>query len=102
VLAITPVGSLVVAGAGNFVNGFGLGVSTPLELAYRQGVTPDRLQARMNATMRSFNRAAIVVGAPLGGLLADSAGFRPALWLCAGGVALTGVVLLASPFRTAR
>jgi MFS family permease len=102
IIAVTPVASLVVAGAGNFVSGFGLGVSTPLELSFRQQVTPDRLQARMNATMRSLNRAAVVIGAPLGGLLADSAGFRPALWLCAGGVAATGLVLLATPFRTAR
>ncbi|HEV7654771.1 MAG TPA: MFS transporter [Mycobacteriales bacterium] len=102
ILAVTPVGGLVVAGAGNLVNGFGLGLSSPLELSYRQGITPDRLQARMNATMRSLNRAAVVVGAPLGGLLADSAGYRLALGVSAGGVALAGLVLLASPFRAAR
>jgi predicted MFS family arabinose efflux permease len=102
VLAVTPVGSLVVAGAGNLVNGFGLGLSSPLEMAYRQQLTPDRLQARTNATMRSLNRAAVVVGAPLGGLLADSAGYRLALWVSAAGVAAAGLVLLASPFRAAR
>jgi MFS family permease len=102
ILAVTPVGSLVVAGLGNLVNGFGLGLSSPLELAYRQAITPDRLQARTNATMRSLNRAAVVVGAPLGGLLADSAGFRLALWVSAGGVALAGLALLASPFRAVR
>ena len=102
IIALTPVGSLLVAGLGNLVNGFGLGLSSPLELAYRQTITPDRLQARTNATMRSINRAAVVVGAPLGGLLADSLGYRPALWLCAGGVAAAGLALLASPFRTVR
>jgi MFS family permease len=102
VLAVTPAGGLVVAGVGNLVNGFGLGLSSPLELAFRQQITPDRLQARMNATMRSLNRAAVVVGAPLGGLLADSAGYRLALGVSAAGVALAGLVLLASPFRTAR
>jgi predicted MFS family arabinose efflux permease len=71
-------------------------------LAYRQAITPDRLQARTNATMRSINRAAVVVGAPLGGLVADSLGYRPALWLCAGGVAAAGLALLASPFHTVR
>ena len=99
---MTPAGGLVVACIGNLVNGFGLGLSSPLELAYRQQITPDRLQARMNATMRSLNRAAVVVGAPLGGLVADSAGYRLALWVSAAGVALAGLVLLASPFRTAR
>ena len=102
VIAVTPAGSLVVAGLGNLVNGFGLGLSSPLELAYRQAITPDRLQVRTNATMRSINRAAVVVGAPLGGLVADSVGYRPALWLCAGGVAAAGLALLASPFRTVR
>jgi len=102
IIAITPVGSLLVAGLGNLVNGFGLGLSSPLEMAYRQTITPDRLQARTNATMRSINRAAVVLGAPLGGLLADSLGYRPALWLCAGGVAAAGLALLASPFRTVR
>jgi MFS family permease len=102
ILAVTPVGSLVVAGLGNAVNGFGLGLSSPLELSYRQAITPDRLQARMNATMRSLNRAAVVVGAPLGGLLADAAGFRLALGVAAGGVALAALALLISPFRKAR
>jgi predicted MFS family arabinose efflux permease len=102
IIALTPVGSLVVAGLGNFVNGFGLGLSSPLELTYRQAITPDRLQARTNATMRSINRGAIVVGAPLGGLVADSLGYRPALWLSAAGVAAAGLALLASPFRTVR
>jgi predicted MFS family arabinose efflux permease len=102
VLAVTPTGSLVVAGAGNLINGVGLGLSSPLELGYRQQLTPDRLQARMNATMRSLNRAAVVVGAPLGGLLADAAGYRLVLWVSAAGVAAAGLVLLASPFRAAR
>ena len=102
IIALAPVGSLVVAGLGNLVNGFGLGLSSPLELAYRQAITPDRLQVRTNATMRSINRAAVVVGAPLGGLVADSLGYRPALWLSAGGVAAAGLALLASPFRTVR
>jgi MFS family permease len=102
VLAVTPVGGLVIAGVGHFLNGVGLGLSSPLELSYRQAITPDRLQARMNATMRSLNRTAVVIGAPLGGLLADSAGFRVALWVAASGVALAAIALLSSPFRTAR
>jgi len=71
-------------------------------MAYRQGVTPDRLQGRMNTTMRSANRAAIVVGAPLGGVLADQAGSGVALTVSATGVALTAVLLSRTGFRTAR
>lgn len=101
VIAVTPVGGLVVAGAGQFLNGLGLGLSSPVELSYRQAATPDRLQARMNATMRSFNRAAVVIGAPAGGLVANAAGPRFALWIAAAGMATAALVLAASPFRHA-
>jgi MFS family permease len=101
VIAVTPAGGLVVAGTGQFLNGLGLGLSSPVELSYRQAVTPDRLQARTNATMRSFNRAAVIIGAPAGGLIADAIGFRFALWLAAGGLAVAALVLAASPFRHA-
>jgi predicted MFS family arabinose efflux permease len=101
VIAATPAGGLVVAGAGQFLNGLGLGLASPLELSYRQAVTPDRLQARMNATMRSFNRAAVVIGAPAGGLVADAFGFRFALWVAAAGIAAAALALAVSPFRGA-
>lgn len=92
---------VAVAAAGQLVYGFGMGVDNPIEMSYRQAVTPDRLQGRTNATMRSLNRAMVVVGAPLGGLLADSAGLRTALWLGAAGVGATGAALLLTGFRTA-
>jgi predicted MFS family arabinose efflux permease len=56
----------------------------------------------MNATMRSLNRAAVVVGAPLGGVFADTAGLRPALWAGAAGSGAAGALLALSGFRTAR
>ena len=101
VIAVTPAGGLVVAGVGQFLNGLGLGLSIPVEVSYRQAVTPDRLQARTNATMRSFNRAAVVLGAPVGGLVADAIGFRSALWLAAAGMVVAALVLAASPFQHA-
>ena len=101
VVALAPVGGLAVVAAGQFLSGTALGLSSPLELSFRQAVTPDRLQARMNATMRSFNRAAVVIGAPTGGLIADTYGYRPALGLAAAGTAAAGLALAASPFRNA-
>lgn len=98
-IALAP--DLWLAGTGQLLVGIGLGVSNPLEMAFRQTVTPDRLLARTNGTMRSLNRAAVVVGAPLGGLLADSVGIRPALWVTVAGLAASGLLLLASPFRRA-
>lgn len=91
----------VVVGAGQALHGFGIGFSNSHEMSYRQALTPDGLQARTNTTMRSFNRAVIVVVAPLGGLLADHLGVRPALVLASAVFAFAVVMLAASPFRKA-
>lgn len=88
-----------VLAAGQALHGFGIGFSNSHEMSYRQSLTPDRLQARTNTTMRSFNRAVIVVVAPLAGLLADQAGNRPALLLAGLTFAVAAVMLGASSFR---
>jgi MFS family permease len=88
-------------GGAQFLLGLGMGVQNPHEMGYRQAVTPDRMQGRMNATMRSLNRAMIVVGGPLGGLFADTIGYRPALWLTASGFLIGAIFLWVSPFRHA-
>lgn len=92
-------GAAAIVGAGQLLHGFGLGFGNSHEMTYRQALTPDRLQARTNTTMRSFNRAVIVVVAPLGGLLADHLGTRPALVLASAVFAVAAVVLATSPFR---
>ena len=92
---------LVLVCAGQLLFGVGIGLGSPQDLAYRQTVTPDRLQGRMNATIRSLNWGMIAIGAPLGGLLADQLGYRAALWVAIAGVALSAVGLLLSPFRRA-
>jgi MFS family permease len=73
-------------GGGQLLYGLALGIENGNEMGYRQAVTPDALQGRMNTTMRSVNRAMVVFGAPLGGVVADTLGYRPALWIGAGGV----------------
>lgn len=92
----------VLFGAGQLVFGLGLGAENANTMGYRQTVTPDRLQGRMNATMRSFNRAMIVIGAPVGGLLGDAVGYRTMLWVAACGFLLVAVTLGLSRFRNAR
>lgn len=95
-------GGLALLCLAQLVFGLGGGLKGPLEGSYRNAVTPDRLRARMNATIRSFNRGVIVVSAPLAGWAASVWGDRP--------VILTGLVILAaaaliltlSPFRQAR
>jgi len=87
--------------AAQFVFGVSIGIDSPIELAYRQVVTPDRLLGRMNATMRSMNRGAIVLGAPIGGILADALGNRTALWIAVAGLFGQAIAITASPFRNA-
>ncbi|UWX98433.1 MFS transporter [Arthrobacter zhaoxinii] len=94
--------AFLLASAGQFLFGLAMGAEGPLEMGYRQAVTPDRLIARMSATMRSVNRGMIVIGAPLGGTLAAVAGTGTALWAAAGILLLSGFVLLFSKFRNAR
>ncbi len=96
-----PVAGVVVASMGQFVYGLGFGAEGPIETSYRQGVTPARLQGRTSATARSFNRAAVVIGAPLGGFVADAVGLRPTLWLGSAGLLTGGVLLAVSGFRVA-
>ncbi|MFC4908820.1 hypothetical protein [Actinomadura gamaensis] len=81
--------------------GLSMGAENANELGYRQSVTPDDLQGRMNATLRSTNRAMIVIGAPLGGLAADALGDRAVLWAAALGFGLVAAGLAVSPFRAA-
>ncbi|HEX3650144.1 MAG TPA: MFS transporter [Pseudonocardiaceae bacterium] len=94
-------GGLVLICAGQFLFWVAVGVGSPTELAYRQSVVADHLLGRANATIRSLNWGMNVIGAPIGGVLADGIGYRPALWLGIGGFAVTGVLLALSPFRKA-
>jgi len=99
---LTPWAVVVVLAIGQGFYGLGLGLSNANEMGYRQAVTPDALQGRTNTTMRSANRAMIVVGAPLGGLLATWLGYRPALWVGVAGFLVATAFLALSPFRGAR
>ena len=99
-----PTGSAAagVLAAGQLLHGWAMGLSNSHEMSYRQALTPDALQARTNTTMRSLNRAVVVVVSPLAGLLAVTAGYGWSLALAATVFAVSGLLLLASPFRHAR
>ncbi|MDP3892047.1 MFS transporter [Nocardioides sp.] len=88
-----------VLGAGLACHGWGMGLSNSHEMSFRQRLTPDSMQARVNTTMRSFNRAVVVVVAPLAGLAADRVGMRPALFFAAAVFALALGILAALPLR---
>lgn len=91
-----------VLGAGQWLYGLGLGMSNSHEMSYRQLITPDELQGRTNSTLRSFNRAVMVVVAPVAGILADSWGIEPTLVVAAGIFTLVACGLALTPFRSVR
>lgn len=104
VAALSPTGGpgWVVLGGAQLLVGLSMGAENANEMAYRQTITPDHLQGRVNSAIRSINRAMIVLGAPIGGLFADAVGYRVALGVAAGGFLLVAVGMAASRFRTAR
>jgi MFS family permease len=95
-------GGWIVFGVGEFLLGLTMGTANANEMGYLQSITPDHLQGRSNATRRSVNRAMIVLGAPVGGLLADAVGYRLMLYAAAMGFVLVSAGLALSPFRHAR
>ena len=94
--------SIAVLAAGQGLYGLAMGMSNSHEMSFRQLVTPDGLQARTNTTLRSLNRAVMVVAAPLAGILTDAWGIRPTLLVAAAVFALVASGLAASSFRTVR
>jgi MFS family permease len=100
-IAVAAPGDIGLVCTGQFLYWLALGVEGANELGYRNAVTPDGLQGRMNTTIRSANRGGIVVGAVLGGLVADGVGLHPAIWIGVGGLVVAAMVMAASPFRRA-
>ncbi|HLS44442.1 MAG TPA: MFS transporter, partial [Ornithinicoccus sp.] len=100
ITALAPTGApgLVLLVVGQLVNGVGNGVRGPLEMSYRNAVTPDRLRARMNATIRSLNWGTITVSAPLSGWFAVTFGNRPTILMCVVGLAVAALIPTVSPF----
>lgn len=91
----------VMTGACQLLYGIALGVEAPNDMGYRQSITPDRLQGRMNATIRSFNWGTYALGSVLGGILADAIGIRPTLWIAVTGMLAAAGVMALSPGRRA-
>ena len=72
------------------------------QLSLRQTITPDRLQGRMNASMRFLVWGAMPLGSLLGGWLGTALGLRPTLLLVAAGQALAFLWTWFSPVRGLR
>lgn len=68
-------------------------------VSLRQAVTPDRLLGRVNASFQVVIAAAGPVGFLLGGLLGETIGLRPTLFIAAMGSWIATAILIASPVR---
>ncbi|HET9017650.1 MAG TPA: MFS transporter [Thermomicrobiaceae bacterium] len=88
--------------AAQFLSGFGSPLYNVNQVSLRQTITPDRLQGRMNATMRFLVWGMMPVGSLLGGVLGSALGLRTTLAIGAVG-GLTAVLWIwLSPVRTLR
>lgn len=88
--------------AGEFLLGLARPIFNITQLSLRQGITRDRLQGRVNATMRFLMWGVTPVGALTGGLLGTVIGLRPALLVASIGVLLAFAWVAFSPVRQLR
>ena len=79
-----------------------MGAEEPSEMAFRQSATERSMLGRVNATMRSANRTAALLGAASGGVLVGVVGFRPTFAVVAVIFMVAVLVALLSPLRGAR
>jgi MFS family permease len=82
------------------VIGFGGMVYNIAQVSYRQAICPERMQGRMNATMRWIVWGTIPLGGLLGGAIAEWTTLRTALWVGAIGGMVSFLPVLLSSVRT--
>jgi MFS family permease len=86
--------------AGTIVMGFGGMVYNIAQVSYRQAICPERLQGRMNATMRWIVWGTMPLGGLLGGALGQWTTLRTALWVGAIGGLVSFLPVLLSSVRS--
>jgi MFS family permease len=83
-IAIAPVGGaepyLIAAAA---LVGFSSLVYNINQISFRQAITPERMQGRMNATMRFLVWGTMPIGSLIGGILATVFGLSSTIWISA-------------------
>jgi MFS family permease len=69
------------------------------QVSLRQAITPDRVQGRMNATVRTLIWGTIPIGAFIGGVIGNTYGLLPAMYLGIAVSTLAGFWILLGPVR---
>ncbi|GII26063.1 MFS transporter [Planosporangium mesophilum] len=90
------------AAAGYFVYAVGVVVYNVTQVSFRQGLTPERLLGRMNATMRFLVWGTMPIGGLIGGVLGKYVGIRETLWIGAICGMFTFLPVFLSPLRSMR
>jgi MFS family permease len=70
------------------------------QVSLRQAITPERMQGRMNATMRFIVWGTIPIGTLAGGILGGLIGLQETIWVAAIGSFVAFLPVLFSPVRT--
>ncbi len=86
--------------AGGILAGFGAVAYNITQVSFRQAITPERMQGRMNAVIRFLVWGTMPLGALSGGALGTWIGLRPAIWVAAIGALFTFLPILLSPVRS--
>ena len=94
-----PVPFLIASGA---LMGFGAVVYNIQQVSLRQSICPERLQGRMNASMRFLVWGTMPLGSLTGGTLAATIGLRPTLFVGAVGAFSSVLPIALSPIRSLR
>jgi MFS family permease len=90
------------AAVGYTVTAVGVVVYNVTQVSFRQGLTPERLLGRMNATMRFLVWGTMPIGALIGGILGTVVGARNTLWIGLGTSCLAFLWIYFSPLRWMR
>jgi MFS family permease len=88
--------------ASGLLMGFSAVVYNVNQVSFRQAITPERMQGRMNATMRFIVWGTIPLGQIVGGAIANTAGVHSALWIGGVGACTAFLWVLFSPVRSLR
>lgn len=83
--------------AAQFVLAFNVPVYNISQVSLRQAICPDRLQGRMNASMRFMVWGTMPIGAAIGGWLGGTIGLRDTLFVAAAGQCLAWLPPRLSP-----
>ena len=102
-IAIAPADVAVpFVAASVFLSGIGNTIYNINQVSLRQAITPERMQGRMNATMRFIVWGTIPVGSILGGILGGLIGLHETIWIGAIGGVFGFLPIFFSPVRRLR